>query len=165
MPRHRPLLTLKPRIKELDLVAARGIKMVKYTRTLKDKQQANGRTLALDGKAWRDLRAYVLAGEPLCRHCTAEGKTVAATDVDHRDNDPTNNELVNLQPLCHEHHSIKTMAELHGFKAPTGCDEHGMPLDPCHPWNVAAKAEKSPATDAHRPPCTPRAHSRKMGGL
>ena len=139
--RHRPLLTLKPRLKEVDL--SRGIKMVKYTRTLKDKQESNGRTLALTSKSWRDLRASVLSDEPLCRHCTMEGRTVIATDVDHRDNDPTNNDLVNLQPLCHSHHSIKTMAEMHGIRS-RGCDVHGMPLDPLHPWNT--ENHQQPAT-------------------
>lgn len=151
MPQRRPLLTLKPRLKEIDLVAARGIRMV-TTRTLKDKQQANGRTLALDGKAWRDLRAYVLSCEPLCRHCTAEGKTMAATDVDHRDNDPTNNDLVNLMPLCHQHHSLKTAAEMRGLDYTLrGCLANGVPVDPDHEWN------KSPATDGHQPtgiPCS-----------
>ena len=146
----RPLLTLKPRLKEVDL--SRGIKTVSYlrTRTLKEKQQANGRTLALDSKAWRDLRAHVLACEPLCRHCTAEGRTIAATDVDHRDNDPTNNDLVNLQPLCHQHHSLKTAAEMRGLDyMQRGCTPEGVPVDSNHHWN------KSPATDGSKPTGTP----------
>jgi hypothetical protein len=36
-------------------------------RTLKDKREANGRTLALDGAAWRKLRASVLA----VSHCVS----------------------------------------------------------------------------------------------
>ena len=145
----RPILMLKPRIKEFDPLAARRLKMV-TTRTLKDKQQSNGRTLALDSKAWRDLRAYVLSGEPLCRHCTAEGKTIAATDVDHRDNDPTNNDLVNLQPLCHQHHSLKTAAEMRGIDYMLrGCTPEGVPVDSNHHWH------KSPATDGHKPTGTP----------
>lgn len=129
--RHRPILTLN------------------RTRSLADKQESNGRTLGLTSKAWRDLRASVLSGEPLCRHCTMEGRTVVATDVDHRDNDPTNNDLVNLQPLCHSHHSIKTMAEMHGIR-PQGCDAHGMPLDPLHPWNT--ENHQQPTTANRTPP-------------
>ncbi len=111
------------------------------------------RTIPLNSAAWQRLRASVLAGEPLCRHCTAEGRTVVATDVDHRDGNPGNNDLLNLQPLCHEHHSRKT-AQDHGKRVNHGCDEHGMPLDPDHPWNrgtVARLLEKSPATDGARP--------------
>lgn len=130
--RHRPTLTLKPQ------------------RTLKDKQESNGRTLALTSTAWRVLRAAVLSGEPLCRHCTMEGRTVVATDVDHRDNDPTNNDPVNLQPLCHSHHSIKTMTEMHGIR-PHGCDVHGMPLDPLHPWNTELGSRN---TENHQQPAT-----------
>ena len=147
-PPKRVLLTLKPRLKEVDL--SRGIKTVSIpvrVRTLKDKQQSNGRTLALDSKAWRDLRAHVLSCEPLCRHCTAEGKTMAATDVDHRDNDPTNNDLVNLQPLCHQHHSLKTAAEMRGLDyMQRGCTPEGLPVDPEHGWN-----KTSPATDGAKP--------------
>lgn len=92
------------------------------------------RTLKLNGGAWQKLRASVLAGEPLCRHCTARGLTVPATDVDHRDGNPGNNEAENLQPLCHECHSRKTAAD-HGKNVHQGCDTEGMPLDPAHPWN------------------------------
>ena len=133
-------------------------------RSLKDKRASNGRTLALDGAAWRKLRAHVLACEPLCRQCTARGLTVPATDVDHRDNDPTNNDLVNLQPLCHGCHSRKTAAEM-GGNVRHGCDTTGRPLDPNHPWNKPAcallvrtagtESEKSPATKGDKPTVPP----------
>ena len=112
------------------------------TRTLKEKQQANGRTLALDGKAWRTLRAAVLRESPLCALC----RTAMATDVDHRDDDPTNNDRANLSALCKPCHSRKTNADM-GHHVTFGCDVRGMPLDPRHPWNN----EKSPATDGHKP--------------
>ena len=108
-------------------------------RTLKDKQASNGRTLALNGKAWRVLREHVLASEPCCRHCTARGLTVPATDVDHWDNDPRNNDLLNLVPLCHACHSRKTAKDM-GRAVCMGCDVAGLPLDPCHPWNNASGA-------------------------
>lgn len=128
-------------------------------RSLKDKQEANGRTLSLDGAAWRKLRRSVLDGEPLCRMCTARGLTVVATDVDHANNDPADNSLVNLQPLCHECHSRKTARDM-GHNVRMGCDSNGMPLDPAHPWNSApepvlmrpdADLKRSPATDARLP--------------
>lgn len=160
---HRPILTLKPRVKELDLFKAQGFKMLD-TRTLKQKQEANGRTLALDGKEWRTLRAYVLSGEPLCRHCISRGHTTTlATEVDHANNDATDNRLVNLQPLCKPCHSRKTMAELHGRNAPMGCDVQGMPLDPTHPRNVAQTGQESPATDTAKPSPANRAHRRSSG--
>ena len=129
---------LKPRLKEVDL--SRGIKSVSSLRkrTLKDKQADNGRTLALNGAAWRKLRAYVLSGEPLCRHCTAMGRTVIATDVDHYDDNAKNNAPENLQPLCHMHHSLKTARSMgHNAIERLGCDSSGKPLDPSHPWNKA----------------------------
>ena len=143
---HRPTLTLKSQ-----------------ARTLRDKQLDNGRTLALNGAAWRKLRAYVLRGEPLCRHCTARGLTMAATEVDHRDDDPSNNELINLMPLCKPCHSRKTMRD-RGYSvrdASMGCDTDGMPLDPCHSWNKAiaadlARSEKSPETEKTRTACLPQ---------
>ena len=102
------------------------------------------RTLPLNGAAWQRLRASVLSGEPLCRLCTAQGKTVPATDVDHRDGNPGNNDMLNLAPLCHECHSRKTAAD-HGQRVRYGCDINGLPLDPDHPWRK--ESEKSPATD------------------
>ena len=117
------------------------------TRTLKDKQEANGRTLALDGKAWRTLRAAVLREQPLCEHCMrGDDRPIMATDVDHIDNDPTNNERSNLASLCHACHSRKTNAD-RGHNVTFGCDLKGMPLDPNHPWNL----EKSPATELDKP--------------
>ena len=114
-------------------------------RTLKDKQQANGRTLALDSAAWRKLRASVLRGEPLCRHCQARGLIVVATEVDHR-NGPSDNRLESLQPLCKPCHSKQTMRDM-GHNVYMGCDVNGMPIDPSHPWNL----EKSRATDELQP--------------
>lgn len=157
--RHK-LPMLQPRLKEIDPVAARGIKMVKTTRTLKDKQQSNGRTLALDGAAWKKLRAYVLSGEPLCRHCTARNLTVPATEVDHR-NGPNDNRLESLQPLCKSCHSRQTMRDM-GYKVSMGCDEHGKPLDPNHPWNNAPGAvlDRSLGSDERKPIGSLHAHRR-----
>ena len=101
---------------------------------------ANGRTLPLTSAAWRKLRRSVLSSEPLCRMCTARGLTVVATDVDHRDNDPSNNNLVNLQPLCHECHSRKTQRDM-GHNVRMGAASDGMPLDYCHPWHRPATAD------------------------
>ena len=111
-------------------------------RTLSDKRNDNGRTLALDGKAWRTLRAAVLREHPLCVLC----RTAVASEVDHIGDDPTDNRREALQALCKPCHSRKTNAD-RGHHVTFGCDANGMPLDPNHPWNL----EKSPATEGHKP--------------
>lgn len=103
------------------------------------------RVLPLNGSRWQKLRAQVLDGEPLCRHCAARGLTVPATDVDHISGDPSDNRLEALQPLCHECHSIKTATD-HGKRVarPVGLD--GLPLS--GPWAEAAKdREDRPGLD------------------
>jgi len=104
------------------------------------------RTLSLNSSAWKQLRAQVLAEEPLCRMCSARGLVVPATDVDHiedsREDFTDDNSRENLQPLCHECHSLKTAASM-DKSVYLGCDVNGVPLDPAHPWN---RPEKSPAT-------------------
>jgi 5-methylcytosine-specific restriction enzyme A len=157
--RHK-LQMLKPRLQELQP----RLKVL-GSKTLKEKQQANGRTLALDGAAWRKLRTLVLNEQPLCPECRDQGLVVPATEVDHQDNDPSNNSRQNLLGLCKPHHSVKSMAELHGRKRVVkGCDANGMPLDPDHAWNSGTVAplllEKSPATDGHKPTGSPRARRR-----
>ncbi|WPC65272.1 HNH endonuclease signature motif containing protein [Rhodoferax ferrireducens] len=156
--RHK-LPMLKPRLETLDPFS---IKML-GSKTLKQKQQDNGRTLALNGTAWRTLRALVLSDQPLCEHCADDyGNVVPATDVDHIDNDPTNNSRDNLSSLCHACHSKKTMASLHGRKAPMGCDVDGVPLDPCHPWRIAAMAQRSQGTDSVEPSVSLHACDRSL---
>lgn len=90
------------------------------------------RTIPLNSATWRYLRLAVLRDEPLCRHCALIGMEVIATDVDHADGNPANNDRSNLQPLCHECHSRKTMRNDEGI---TGCNVDGIPVDPSHPWN------------------------------
>lgn len=142
----RPKLqTLKPRLQVLDPMKERGIK------TLKQKREANGRALALDGAAWRKLRAQVLREQPLCRHCAARGHITPATDVDHINNDASDNRRENLAALCHECHSLKTNADM-GRRVNYGCDVNGVPLNPAHPWNN----EKSPEPHGHQPTGSPR---------
>lgn len=122
------------------------------------------RTLKLNGAAWQKLRAAVLADEPLCRMCAARGITEPATDVDHADGNPGNNDRSNLCPLCHSCHSIKTARD-HGKSVYLGCDINGMPLDPSHPWyrpsdavlasQQAIEHKKSRGADESRPAAPP----------
>ena len=131
-------------------------------------KDTNGRTIPLNSAAWRKLRQRVLAEEPLCRHCAAQGAVVVATEVDHM-RGAADNSRDALQALCKPCHSIKTMAELYGRPARLGCDEQGYPIGSDHPWNKAAvarsgaaaedvQAQKSPAPDGHEPTCSLRAH-------
>jgi 5-methylcytosine-specific restriction protein A len=59
-------------------------------------------------RTWQRLRKWVLAGEPLCRHCKAADRLVVAEELHHvqsikscpeRRLDPSN-----LIPLCHACH-------------------------------------------------------------
>ena len=98
----------------------------------------NGRLIPLNSAAWHKLRRSVLEGEPLCRHCAAQGLIVPSTDVDHANNNPADNSPENLQSLCHSCHSIKTQDDMHGRDGARGFDVQGLPLSPRHYWNSPA---------------------------
>ena len=159
-------------MKMLDPWKARGLKMLEDVRpplkladirTKRWRKADNGRLLPLNSDAWRKLRKQVLAEEPLCRHCAAQGLTVPATEVDHM-RGAADNSRDALQALCKPCHSIKTMAELYGRPARQGCDVDGNPINPSHHWNGAAvrpsgglagavSDQKSPPTDGPEPTC------------
>lgn len=107
------------------------------------------RTLKLNRKAWLVLRASVLRDQPQCVECERDGKLELAREVDHINNDPSDNSRTNLQGLCSMHHAQKTRRD-YGAKAKFGCAEDGTPLDPAHPWN----AQKSRAVERAEP-CSP----------
>lgn len=96
------------------------------------------RRVSLHSAAWARLRADILAEEPLCRHCKAQGKLTPATEVDHivdsRADYSDDNSRENLQSLCKPCHSLKTRLSMAGTLN-AGCDARGMPLDPNHHWN------------------------------
>ena len=66
------------------------------------------------------------------------GVIASATDVDHivpiADGGAPLDQA-NLQSLCHECHSRKTIAE-NGGKPKTAVGVDGMPIDDSHPWNA-----------------------------
>lgn len=65
------------------------------------------------GVIWKRWRTMIIREEPLCRECLKEGREEPATDIDHiiprAEGGKDNRE--NLQPLCHRHHSEKTVKE------------------------------------------------------
>ena len=65
------------------------------------------------GPQWDRLRDEVLADEPLCRSCKAEGIATIATTVDHivPKHKGGGDERSNLQPLCNDCHKAKTAKE------------------------------------------------------
>lgn len=68
-------------------------------------------------KAWRFLRATMLAEEPLCRICKEKGKLTTAKVLDHITPIRLGGEELNknnLQPLCHSCHNKKSAKERHG---------------------------------------------------
>lgn len=95
---------------------------------------------------WKQLRKMVLNRHPICQ---AKGCYSMATDVDHIDGDVANNDMVNLQALCHPCHSAKTVRENRATrpsgKTFKGHDAQGMPIDDAHPWCGVTPSEKSTA--------------------
>ena len=61
------------------------------------------------GWEWGRLRANVLAAQPWCSLCAAEGKQTPATTVDHRIArvDGGTDALSNLVPMCKSCHDLK----------------------------------------------------------
>ena len=89
-----------------------------------------------DLKAWKTLRANMLACEPMCVHCAARGIHKFASEVDHivpisKGGDAFDPD--NLQCLCESCHSRKTMVD-RGITG-GGCDASGLPLHKDHPWS------------------------------
>lgn len=92
-----------------------------------------------DLRRWRrQARAYLRA-HPLCRFCEAAGRVTMARVVDHvvphRGDEVLFFDETNWQGLCPSCHSgAKRELEISGTLR--GCDIHGRPLDPAHPWHV-----------------------------
>jgi 5-methylcytosine-specific restriction enzyme A len=112
-----------------------------------DRERPSAARRGYDGR-WRKARAQFLAGHPTCARCILEGRLTRATVVDHVRPHRGDPELFwdesNWQPLCRRHHDAKTVRDGRWDRASTGeakprptfgCDVHGWPLDPEHPWN------------------------------
>ena len=71
-----------------------------------ERDKDEGRRL-LHTRTWRAVRQQKLSSDPLCERCMAQGKTVAAVLVHHKDGNELNNLDVNHESLCtacHEQH-------------------------------------------------------------
>lgn len=148
------LQMLKPRVKILD---TNRVPMLKAKRAPRPsgRDADPRRTLPLNKAAWQKLRASVLAEEPLCRECARAGIVTPATDLDHGDNNPGNNDRENLVPLCHPCHGRKTMHERHGTQRPSAVGVDGWPTDPSHRWNTGVVEPLLKRSRNHRGPAAP----------
>lgn len=88
---------------------------------------------------WQKLRAAVLAAEPLCRYCQADGRVTPASEVDHVVplSKGGGDDWENLAPTCRPCHQRKTLDDVGA--APRGADADGMPSDPRHWWRSGAE--------------------------
>ena len=73
------------------------------------------RAIPTNSTRWKKIRLAILAREPLCRPCKDEGRTTAATQIDHIDGNAANNAANNLQSICKPCHDRKSALE-HGFQ-------------------------------------------------
>ncbi len=88
---------------------------------------------------WRKARNTYLSQHPLCVLCETEGRTTAATVVDHIKPHKGDQTLFwdtdNWQALCGPHHNSHKQSIEKGGQGRYGCDADGRPRDPSHPWN------------------------------
>ena len=83
------------------------------------------------GGRWQRLRLQFLRSHPLCAMCQAEGRTTAATVVDHirpHRGDPVLMwDTANWQPLCKQHHDSDKQSIDKGGKAKPTIGLDGWP--------------------------------------
>jgi 5-methylcytosine-specific restriction enzyme A len=123
-----------------------GAKSASEVKRELDRQRPSAAQRGYDSR-WRNVRARYLAEHPLCASCLAEGRLTAATVVDHVIAHGGDRQLFcdrdNWQALCKGCHDSKTVRDGRWRRQSWGekhlrrygCDIHGMPLDPEHPWN------------------------------
>jgi len=88
------------------------------TYSAQDRDRPSSSTRGYNRNHYR-LRKMVMADQPLCLLCEAEGRIVPGVELDHIDGDPWNLERENLQMLCKKHHSVKTVRKQGGFSGRT----------------------------------------------
>ena len=91
-----------------------------------------------DKQRWKRRRAAFLGANPLCKFCEATSRVTMATIVDHirphKGVETLFFDETNWQSLCKPCHD-GAKAELENTGRIRGCNVHGRPLDPNHPWN------------------------------
>lgn len=85
-------------------------------RDQRDRRRGTATSRGYTSERWRRFRALQLELEPLCRICSAHGRTTRATCVDHvtpvsGPDDARFLDFAAVQSLCHRCHSIKTATE------------------------------------------------------
>jgi len=100
-------------------------RMFEPIRPMKPRRQTNqqdihrGKTAARGyGKDWQRLRSWVLAGEPLCRHCQRDGRLTPAEELHHdqpvKDRPDLRLDPANLVPLCRSCHRTEELRRSKG---------------------------------------------------
>lgn len=96
---------------------------------MRGNSRQSGRGLNTNSKRWRQIRAQVLAEQPLCLMCERLGKIEPAVDVDHINEDSHDQRRENLVGLCKAHHSAKSFAVANGREfVLRGCGPDGWPV-------------------------------------
>jgi 5-methylcytosine-specific restriction protein A len=77
-------------------------------------REGSDRVKRIRGRRAVELRRRLLAEEPLCRACAAEGRVAAAVELDHIVplSKGGGHEEDNLQPLCGDCHAAKSAKDM-----------------------------------------------------
>ena len=90
---------------------------------------------------WKSIRRHRLAEEPRCRQCAIEGRTVAASHVDHIKPHLGNWLLFfkyeNTQSLCAHHHNMHQRQEKRGNSIKKNPADHQLSL----PKTISARSD------------------------
>ncbi|MFC5387564.1 HNH endonuclease [Aquamicrobium segne] len=112
------------------------------------------KTRFYDTAEWQRIRLRQLRREPMCRQCSQPAQH--ADHITPISRGGAKRDAANLQSLCHPCHNQKTGLERQGKTwRLMGCDEHGMPRDPSHPWHGGGGSITG-STDATPTPPTQR---------
>jgi hypothetical protein len=120
-PRH-PCPGKGPRISRCTNLVGRGERccpeclpyMKQQTRAYDVQRDKDAGRRLLHSRTWRAVRMMKLNNAPCCERCMAQGNTVAAVLVHHRDGNELNNLDSNHESLCVECHEAEHKGERWG---------------------------------------------------